>query len=87
MRGFTLALDFPRRAGAEDLVRRLEAITLSDGGRVYLAKDALLSSESLRLMYPKVPQFEAVLARVDPQGKFSSDMARRLGLKPQRVPV
>ena len=87
MRGYTLALDFPRRAGAEDLIRQLESIALSNGGRVYLAKDALLSPESLRAMYPKVPQFESVLARVDPQGKFSSDMARRLGLKPQRVPV
>lgn len=85
MRGYTLALDFPRRAATEELIRRLEAITLSNGGRVYLAKDALLSPESLRLMYPKVDQFEAVLARVDPQGRFASDMARRLGLKPRRA--
>jgi decaprenylphospho-beta-D-ribofuranose 2-oxidase len=86
MRGYTLALDFPRRAGTEDLIRRLEAITVANGGRVYLAKDALLSPEALRAMYPKIPQLEAVLARIDPQGKISSDMARRLALKPQRVP-
>jgi decaprenylphospho-beta-D-ribofuranose 2-oxidase len=87
MRGFTLALDFPRRAGTEVLIRRLESIVLANGGRVYLAKDALLSPESLRAMYPKVAQFEATLARVDPDGRFSSDMARRLGLKPRRVPT
>jgi decaprenylphospho-beta-D-ribofuranose 2-oxidase len=87
MRGYTLALDFPRRAGTEDLIRRLEAITLDNGGRVYLAKDALLSPESLRAMYPKVPLLETVLARVDPLARFSSDMARRLGLRPQRVPI
>jgi decaprenylphospho-beta-D-ribofuranose 2-oxidase len=85
MRGYTLALDFPRRSGTEELVRRLEAIVLSNGGRIYLAKDALLSAESLREMYPKVPQLEAVLARVDPDGVFSSDMARRLALKPRRA--
>jgi decaprenylphospho-beta-D-ribofuranose 2-oxidase len=85
MRGYTLALDFPRRAANEGLVRRLEAIALSNGGRVYLAKDALLSPESLRTMYPKVAQFESVLARVDPQARFASDMARRLGLKPRRA--
>jgi decaprenylphospho-beta-D-ribofuranose 2-oxidase len=87
MRGYTLALDFPRRSGTEELVRRLEAITLSHGGRVYLAKDALLSAESLRAMYPKVAQLEQVLARVDPKGIFTSDMARRLAIKPQRASV
>jgi decaprenylphospho-beta-D-ribofuranose 2-oxidase len=85
MRGYTLALDFPRRAGTDDLVRRLESIVLSNGGRVYLAKDALLSAASLRTMYPKVPRLEEVLARVDPDGVFTSDMARRLGLKPPRA--
>lgn len=85
MRGFTLALDFPRRAATEALIRRLEAIALSNGGRVYLAKDALLSPESLRLMYPKTAQFESVLARVDPQARFASDMARRLNLRPRRA--
>jgi decaprenylphospho-beta-D-ribofuranose 2-oxidase len=67
------------------LVRRLEAITLSHGGRVYLAKDALLSAEALRAMYPKVAQLQHVLARVDPTGVFTSDMARRLAIKPQRA--
>ncbi len=87
MRGYTLALDFPRRDGTDEMVRRLEAIVLSNGGRIYLAKDALLSARSLRNMYPKVPEFEQVLARVDPSGVFTSDMARRLELKPQRVPA
>lgn len=81
MRGHTLALDFPRRSGAEDLLRRLETITLDHGGRLYLAKDSLLSRDSFRAMYPDVPRFEAVLARVDPKGHFISDQARRLGLK------
>ncbi len=87
LRGYTLALDFPRRDGTEELVRRLELIVLSHGGRVYLAKDALLSAASLRTMYPKVSRLEDVLARVDPKALFTSDMARRLELKPQRVPA
>jgi decaprenylphospho-beta-D-ribofuranose 2-oxidase len=87
LRGYTLALDFPRRDGTEELVRRLESIVLSHGGRVYLAKDALLLAASLRAMYPKVGRLEDVLARVDPKALFTSDMARRLELKPQRVPA
>lgn len=87
MRGYTLALDFPRRSGTEELISRLESIVLSHGGRIYLAKDALLSADSLRAMYPKVPMLEQVLARVDPKGLITSDMARRLALKPQRSPA
>lgn len=81
LRGHTLALDFPRRGGAEDLLRRLEAITLDHGGRIYLAKDSVLSREGFRAMYPELPRFEAALRRVDPEGRFISDQARRLGLK------
>ncbi len=84
LRGYTLALDFPRKPGAEDLVRKLEAITVEHGGRVYLAKDSLLSPESLQTMYPELSRFHAVLSRVDPKSRFTSDQARRLGLKPPR---
>jgi decaprenylphospho-beta-D-ribofuranose 2-oxidase len=82
MRGFTLALDFPRRAGTDDLMRRLEAIALDHGGRVYLAKDATLSRAGFEQMYPRLPSFRGVLERVDPRGRFASDLARRLGLAP-----
>jgi decaprenylphospho-beta-D-ribofuranose 2-oxidase len=84
LRGYTLALDFPRRPGAEDLLRRLEAITLDHGGRIYLAKDSLLSAESFRAMYPDSTRMTEVLARVDLAGRFTSDQGRRLGLKASR---
>ncbi len=81
MRGYTLALDFPRRNGTEALMERLERITLDHGGRVYLAKDAMLSPEGFAGMYPQLDAFRAVLSEIDPKGRFQSDMARRLGLK------
>jgi len=81
MRGHTLALDFPCGGGADELLHRLEAITLEYGGRIYLAKDSLLSRAGFRAMYPELPRFEAVLQRVDPGARFMSDLARRLGLK------
>lgn len=84
LRGYSLALDFARVAGTEELLRGLGATALAHGGRVYLAKDALLTPEQFRAMYPGLPQFEAVLRRVDPENRFSSDQARRLGLKPPR---
>ncbi len=81
MRGFTLALDFPHRAGTLELLRRLEAITLDHGGRVYLAKDSAATADAVRRMYPELDAFRAVLAEVDPAGRMASDMARRLGIR------
>jgi decaprenylphospho-beta-D-ribofuranose 2-oxidase len=81
MRGYTLALDFPRRPGVEELLARLERLTLEHGGRIYLAKDAALSAEGFRRMYTRLPEFQSVLERVDPQGRLNSDMARRLKIR------
>ena len=64
------------------LHRRLEALTLDHGGRLYVAKDALMAPESYAAMFPRLNAFRAVLARVDPVGRFQSDMSRRLRLRP-----
>ncbi len=79
--GYTLALDFPAGAGIEELYARLVEITLRHGGRVYLAKDALLGAEAFRAMYPRWSEFRAVLERVDPHRRLQSDMSRRLRLR------
>lgn len=81
VRGYTLALDFPRRPGIEALMTRLERLTLDHGGRIYLAKDACLSAAGFAAMYPKLGAFRAVLAEVDPEERMVSGMARRLGIR------
>ncbi len=81
MRGFTLALDFPRRPGVEALLTNLERLTLDHGGRVYLAKDAVLSPAGFRAMYPRLAEFQAVLDAVDSDRRLNSDMARRLRIR------
>lgn len=81
MQGCTLAVDIPRRAGALDVLRRLEVVTLNHGGRVYLAKDAALSPQGFRRMYPHYEKFIHVLERIDPAGRMQSDMALRLKLR------
>jgi decaprenylphospho-beta-D-ribofuranose 2-oxidase len=78
--GFSLALDFPRRASTDALIRRLHAITIEHGGRLYLAKDAFLTPAELGRMYPEAGQFKALIRKIDPDGIMQSDMARRLGL-------
>ncbi len=81
MPGYTLAVDLPRKPGVEELLGKLEAITLDHGGRIYLAKDSCLSAEGFARMYPKLAQFRAVLADIDPDGRMVSDMARRLRIR------
>jgi FAD/FMN-containing dehydrogenase len=78
--GYTLALDLPVRAGVIEFVRALDRIVLDRGGRIYLAKDATATPEAIRAMYPRLDQFRAVKARLDPRGVISSSLARRLEL-------
>lgn len=80
MPGFTLALDFPRRAATRALVYRLQDIAMRHGGRVYLAKDACMRPADIRAMYPRLEEFLAARATLDPHNRMQSDMARRLGL-------
>jgi decaprenylphospho-beta-D-ribofuranose 2-oxidase len=79
--GFTLALDFPRGRRIDGLLDELERVALDHGGRVYLAKDARLSRQGFAAMYPRADEFRRVLAEIDPGGRMSSNMARRLGLR------
>jgi decaprenylphospho-beta-D-ribofuranose 2-oxidase len=81
MSGMTLAVDFPNRADAPDLLHRLERIVLDHGGRVYLAKDSALSADGFARMYPRLGELRRVLAAVDPAGRLRSDMARRLRIR------
>ncbi|HEX8912393.1 MAG TPA: FAD-binding oxidoreductase [Humisphaera sp.] len=77
--GYTLALDLPNKGGATaELTAALDAVLLKHGGRLYLAKDATTTPEAFARMYPRLDEFRAVKARVDPHNRFSSTQARRL---------
>ena len=78
--GYSLALDFAAGAQTQALFRALEHITRDAGGRIYLAKDSMMSRESFAAMYPNIEAFQQVRETVDPQRRFSSSMSRRLGL-------
>lgn len=80
MAGYTLALDLPMDAALPGFLRELDALVVGWGGRVYLAKDALVTPEHFARMYPRLDEFRALQRRLDPEGRMGSDMARRLGL-------
>lgn len=81
MAGYTLALDMPIRKGLWEFLRKLDKLVIEYGGRVYLAKDARLSAEAFRSMYPNFPHWLSVKERVDPHNRFSSALSQRLGVE------
>lgn len=80
MPGATLALDFPDRGlPTRQLLAGLEEIVVAAGGRLYPAKDAVMSADSFRRGYPRLGEF---LRFIDPA--MSSGFARRVGLDRRR---
>jgi FAD/FMN-containing dehydrogenase len=78
--GYTFAIDFPVRTNTVVLLRRLDAMVLDAGGRIYLGKDSYLEAATFRAMYPAVERFLELKAKLDPDRVFVSDLARRVGL-------
>ncbi len=80
MKGYTLTLDLPNRSDLTPFLHELDRVLLDHGGRLYLAKDAVATAETIAAMYPRLDEFKAIQRRLDPKGVLSSTMARRLGL-------
>ena len=80
MPGWTLCADLPVRPGLGELCDALDELVLDAGGRHYLAKESRTTPEAIQRGYPRIDEWRKIRAAVDPDGVFSSDMARRLAL-------
>jgi FAD/FMN-containing dehydrogenase len=83
--GWSLALDFKVEPQdpkpLQDLTRELTDLVHEAGGRFYAAKDSVLDAAQFARGYgERVERFRAIKRSLDPDGLFSSDQARRLGL-------
>lgn len=81
MEGYTLAVDFPNREGAEALISELTNMAADAGGRIYFAKDGVARPEQVRGMYAEQDKWAAEVAKADPKGVFETDLVRRLKLR------
>jgi FAD/FMN-containing dehydrogenase len=82
LHGATLAVDFANRgARTLRLLKQLEDVTLSAGGRLYPAKDGAMTAEAFRIGYPNLETFRR---QIDPA--FSSAFAKRVNILPHSGP-
>lgn len=79
-KGYTLAMDFAISEKSLKMFDKLDEIIWNAGGRVYLTKDARMSSEFFKEGYTKLIQFKEVKQKFDPNNKFQSLQSKRLGI-------
>jgi len=84
--GYSLNFEFhPKKrheAASRKAVDRLIDATVRRGGKIHLAKDQVLTPEQFYRVYPRYRDLLEIKKRVDPEGLFTSDLARRVGIDP-----
>jgi decaprenylphospho-beta-D-ribofuranose 2-oxidase len=78
LRGISIALDIPHSGVSQALVDEMNRLVLENGGRIYLAKDALTRAADFRAMEPRLDSFLAVRRQWDPDGRVRSAQSVRL---------
>jgi decaprenylphospho-beta-D-ribofuranose 2-oxidase len=81
IKGWTFAVDLPTSGQKiSKVLRELDEIVVSAGGRIYLTKDSRLNSELLPEMYPDLEKWKGIKHEFDPFNRWQSDQGRRLKL-------
>ena len=76
--GISYALDIPIDGHTQALVDALNELVIAEGGRIYLAKDALTRAEHFRAMEPRLEAWTRVRRQWDPQRTLRSAQSVRL---------
>ncbi|MDA1093421.1 MAG: FAD-binding oxidoreductase [Acidobacteria bacterium] len=78
MQGLSLAIDLPIRDHTQAVVDAMNDYVAAEGGRVYLAKDALTRPEHFRAMEPRLDNWLRVRRIWDPDSVLKSALSVRL---------
>jgi FAD/FMN-containing dehydrogenase len=76
--GISIAIDFPVRAWTQGVVDALNDLVAAEGGRIYLAKDTFSRPDHFAKMETRLPAWQAVRRRWDPEGRLRSAQSVRL---------
>ena len=80
--GYSFNVDIPLRnvklQKAKLIANLLFQIAVKYNGKIYLAKDELLSQELFNKIYPNHKKFLKIKNEIDPYGLYSSDLYKRL---------
>ena len=74
----SIALDIPYDGVTQALVDQMNRMVIEQGGRIYLAKDALTRADDFRAMEPRLSSFLDVRRAWDPDGRIRSAQSVRL---------
>lgn len=77
-RGISVAADFPITSRTPALVDSLNEIVIAHGGRIYLTKDTFTRADHFRAMEPRLPAWQEIRQRWDPEGRLRSHQSVRL---------
>jgi len=80
MEGYSLALDFKMQTGLKEFIHRMTEIVVELGGRIYLAKDALLTRDQFDRSYPRADEFRRLRTEMGLNTQIQSLLSRRLGI-------
>lgn len=76
--GISYALDLPMGRETQRIVDALNEFVIAEGGRIYLAKDALTRADHFRAMEPRLDAWLAVRRAWDPHRRLRSAQSLRL---------
>ena len=80
--GYSIVLEYsPHEIGLEknkNFIDELEKLILKQGGKIYLAKDQIISKEAIKKMYPDYNEFLELKKKYDKKNLFSSEQFVRL---------
>ena len=78
LKGYTIALDFPKNDKTLELLNRLDEITLRHNGRFYLAKDSRIKKEIFKKSDSRLNNFIDLRTKVGSNKVFRSSQSNRL---------
>jgi FAD/FMN-containing dehydrogenase len=76
--GISIALDIPIDDRTQSLVDALNELVIAEGGRIYLAKDALTRPGHFAAMEPRLAEWTRIRRKWDPEGRLRSAQSVRM---------